>query len=563
MTTSGSDFTPFEASIADIQAALRDGRTTSVALVEYYLDRIAQFDKSGPTLNAVPVLNQDALAEARASDDRRARNETLGPLDGIPFTVKDSYRVAGMTVAAGSPAFEHLRATEDSFAIEQLRREGAVLLGRTNMPPMADGGMQRGVHGRAESPYNPKFLAAAFASGSSQGSGVAVASNFGAFSLGSETVSSGRSPASNNSVVTYTPSRGVISMRGVWPLFALRDVVTPYARTVADLCQLLDPLTRTDPTPRGDFWLDQPFVELPVPMATAPHSWAALANEADAREATSRALAGARIAVPRVYVGEGAGMDIDTRASILKLWDAAAQRLRDLGAEVVLTDFPLVEAYEGGVPAGEKIEELGVLPAGWMHFEFTDLLAFGWDDFLVANNDPACNRLADVDPDQIFPPPPGSLPDRYDEVEDYDQRYRVTVGIAKAGIAHPHTRPDYGDGLRALEKLREQLLEKWMDDNGYDLVAFPANADVGPADADTNVAAADIAWRNGVLFSNGNYSIRHMGVPTLTVPMGIMDDTKMPVGLTFAGRAYSDRAIIEAGLAFESVGSLRQPPPIH
>lgn len=550
-------FDPCEASINSITDALRENRTTSLALVEYYLNRMARFDSSGPRLNAVPVLNSDARAEAIASDERRARGETLGQLDGIPYTVKDSYRVAGMTVAAGSPAFAKLRASQDSFAIEQLRRAGAVLLGRTNMPPMADGGMQRGLHGRAESPYNPNFLAAAFASGSSQGSGVAVASNFGAFSLGSETVSSGRSPASNNSVVTYTPSRGVISMRGVWPLFALRDVVTPYAKTVADLCQLLDPLTQVDPTPRGDFWLDQPFVELPVPLERAPASWAALPEQP-----TSGVLAGKRIAVPRVYVGEGESMDIETRASILELWERAARRLRDLGAEIVLTDFPVIEQYEGGVPAGENIEDLGVLPPGWMHYEFTDLLAFGWDDFLVANGDPTCASLADADPDQIFPPPPGSLPDRYAEVEDYDQRYRVTVGLAKVGLAHPHTRPDYADGLRALEQLREQLWESWMNDNGYDLVAFPANADVGPADADTNVESADIAWRNGVLFSNGNYAIRHLGIPTLTVPMGVMSDIGMPVGLTFAARAYDDRALIEAGLAFEAPGSLRQAPSL-
>jgi amidase len=550
-------FDPFEASISAIADALRENRTTSLDLVEYYLDRMSRFDSSGPHLNAVPVLNADARSEAIASDERRARGETLGPLDGIPYTVKDSYRVAGMTVAGGSPAFAKLRANEDSFAIEQLRRAGAVLLGRTNMPPMADGGMQRGLHGRAESPYNPNFLAAAFASGSSQGSGVAVASNFGAFSLGSETVSSGRSPASNNSVVTYTPSRGLISMRGVWPLFALRDVVTPYAKTVADLCQLLDPLTQVDPTPRGDFWLDQPFVELPVPLEQAPSSWAALPEQP-----TSGVLAGKRIAVPRVYVGEGESMDIETRASILELWERAAERLRELGADVVLTDLPLIEQYEGGIPAGEKIEELGVLPPGWMHYEFTDLLAFGWDDFLVANADPTCASLADADPDQIFPPPAGSLPDRYAEVEDYDQRYRVTVGLAKAGIAHPHTRPDYADGLRALEQLREQLWESWMNDNGYDFVAFPANADVGPADADTIVESADIAWRNGVLFSNGNYAIRHMGIPTLTVPMGVMSDIGMPVGLTFAARAYDDRALIEAGLAFEAPGSLRQAPSL-
>jgi amidase len=298
---------------------------------------------------------------------------------------------------------------------------------------------------------------------------------------------------------------------------------------------------------------------LPLHLVDAPSSWSALPETSG----VSTSLAGKRIAVPRVYVGDGAEMDIHTRESILELWRKAAERLRLLGAEVVLTDFPLVEAYEGGVPAGENIEQLGVLPEGWMNFEFNELLAFGWDDFLVANDDPACVRLADVDPDQIFPPPPGSLPDRYAEVENYEDRYRVTVGLAQAGLQHPHERSDYGDGLRALEELRRQLLESWMDDNGYDLVAFPANADLGPADADTNVASADAAWKNGVLFSNGNYAIRHMGVPTLTVPMGITGDIGMPVGLTFAGRAYSDRSLIEAGLAFESVGSLRQPPPIE
>ena len=114
-------FDPCEASINSITDALRENRTTSLALVEYYLDRMARFDSSGPRLNAVPVLNSDARAEAIASDERRARGETLGQLDGIPYTVKDSYRVAGMTVAAGSPAFAKLCASQDSFAIEQLR----------------------------------------------------------------------------------------------------------------------------------------------------------------------------------------------------------------------------------------------------------------------------------------------------------------------------------------------------------------------------------------------------------------------------------------------------------
>jgi amidase len=173
-----------EASIADLRAAFERNEITSAGLVTTYLDRIHDFDRNGPCLNAVPVLNPDALAEAHASDDRRQRGEARGPLDGIPYTAKNSYKVKGLTVAAGAPAFANLIATDDAFVIAQLRKSGAILLGLTNMPPMANGGMQRGLYGRAESPYNADYLTAAFASGSSNGSGTATAASFAAFGWG-------------------------------------------------------------------------------------------------------------------------------------------------------------------------------------------------------------------------------------------------------------------------------------------------------------------------------------------------------------------------------------------
>ncbi|MET0295992.1 MAG: amidase family protein, partial [Microbacterium sp.] len=157
-----------EASIAELRAALESGETTAVELVEAYLARIDAYDGE---LNAIVVRNPDARAEATASDRRRAAGAPLGPLDGIPYTAKDSYLVRGLTAAAGSPAFANLVAQRDAFTIERLRAAGAICLGLTNMPPMANGGMQRGVYGRAESPYNAEFLTAPFGSGSSNGSG--------------------------------------------------------------------------------------------------------------------------------------------------------------------------------------------------------------------------------------------------------------------------------------------------------------------------------------------------------------------------------------------------------
>jgi Asp-tRNA(Asn)/Glu-tRNA(Gln) amidotransferase A subunit family amidase len=105
---------------------------------------------------------------------------------------------------------------------------------------MAAGGMQRGVYGRAESPYNAEYLTAAFTSGSSNGSAAATAASFAAFGMEEETVSSGISPASNNGLVAYIPSRGCISIRGNWPLYPKCDMVVPHTRTVKDMLEILD-----------------------------------------------------------------------------------------------------------------------------------------------------------------------------------------------------------------------------------------------------------------------------------------------------------------------------------
>ena len=100
-----------------------------------------------------------------------------------------------------------------------------------------------------------------------------------------------------------------------------------------------------------------------------------------------------------------------------------------------------------------------------------------------------------------------------------------------------------------------------MDGLGLDAVVFPAVADVGPADMDVNAASADLGWRNGVWVANGNLVPRHLGIPTVTVPMGTMADIGMPVGLTFAGRAYDDTALLALAAAFEATGSRRTAPP--
>jgi amidase len=555
-----SHFQVVEQSLHELRHALDSGETTSVELVAEYMNRIAFYDRHGITLNAVPVLNPEMFREAREADERRARGEILSPLDGIPYTAKDSYKIKGLTVASGSPAFADLVATDDAFTISQLRSAGAICLGLTNMPPMANGGMQRGLYGRAESPYNAEFLTAAFGSGSSNGSGTATAASFAAFGLGEETWSSGRAPASNNGLCAYTPSRGVISTRGNWPLVPTMDVVVPHTRTMADMLAVLDVVVADDENTRGDFWRMQPWVSTPPSSQLRPESYSAMANP--------RALEGKRIAIPRMYINADTDTDdpIETRKSVVALWHEAKAELEALGATVIETDFPVVTNYESHGPEAKNLVARGLVPEEFANFELFELSMWSWHDFLDANADPYLKALVDVDGEKIFPVPTGSVPGRYDdhlhrfapedvELEEYVIRARAD------GITPLEEIPTMREGIMGLEKARELDLEKWMDELGLDAVVFPAVADVGPADADVNPDSADRAWRNGTWVANGNLVPRHLGIPTVTTPMGVMSDIGMPVGLTFAGRGYDDIQLLSFAWAYDHARNHRIVPP--
>lgn len=555
-------------SIAELREALEAGEVTSVALVQSYLHRIAVYDQSGIHLNALVELNPEALADAEASDARRTAGQLRGPLEGIPFTAKDSYMVKGMTVAAGSPAFKDLVATRDAFSIEVLRNAGAVFIGLTNMPPMANGGMQRGLYGRAESPYNADYLTSAWASGSSNGSGTATGASFAAFGLGEETWSSGRAPASCNALCAYTPSRGVISTRGNWPLVPTMDVVVPHTRSMADLLELLDVMVVEDSETRGDFWRRQPWVSIPKPAEVRPDSYTAIA------QTTPAALAGKRIGVPRMFLGvdpeqgTGTGMGastgrkIEPRPSVLALWQSARADLEAAGAEVIEVDFPVVTNYEADRAGAPNVFNRGIVPEEFFDTEIWQLSMWSWHDFLAANGQPGLDALELVDGPQIFPHPEGALPDQYGTFDADISEY--VTRAKRDGIIDPFAGPEaplIRAGIEGLERTRQLDLEEWMRDQRLDAVVFPTMTDVGPADADVNPVSAEIAWRNGVWVATGNLAIRHLGIPTVTVPMGTMADIGMPVGLTFAGAAYSDTELLKLATAFEAIRPRRTTPP--
>jgi Asp-tRNA(Asn)/Glu-tRNA(Gln) amidotransferase A subunit family amidase len=550
-----SGFSIVEASIDDHKQALEAGQVTSIELVVSYLNRIARYDLCGG-LNAFTVFNDKVFDEAGESDARRAKGLPSRPLEGIPYAIKDSYKVAGMSVTDGSPALQGLMSSEDSAIAAKLREAGAILLGKTNMPPMAAGGMQRGLYGRAESPYNPRYLTGAFSSGSSNGAATSLATSMAAFGMGSETVSSGRSPASNNALVCYTPSKGLLSCRGLWPLYITCDVPVPYARSMSDMLTILGVIATEDLDAAGDFIREQTSVSIPKPHVTDYHSLK-----------EPHKFSGKRIGVPRMYIG---GQDSDPHAKhpyvsaeVIALWQSTEEELKKLGANIIHTDFPLVTNYENDSQSGEANNVEG-RPANWNLLERGILIAKAWDQFLVQNADPNITSLADIkDSGMLFPKPPNYLPDTFLELRnwiDYPGLPKLMDSIKEESI---HDIEGMAQALQALEAQRKCDLEDWMDDNNLDLIAFPAQGDVGLADLEFDYESTKHSLTNGVKYSNGNRAIRHLGVPTVSVPMGIMKEKKMPVNVTFAGKGYADHDLLGYAWAFEQSTKMRVKPPLE
>ena len=429
---------------------------------------------------------------------------------------------------------------------------------------MAFGGMLRGVYGRAESPYNPKYLAAAFASGSSNGSGVSTTASFAAFGMGEETVSSGRSPASNNGLVAYTPSRGLISIRGNWPLYPTCDTVVPHTRTMDDLFEILDVLTNEDRNTTGDFWRDQPFMNIPKSWRDRPSLFSSITE--------TGFLNGRRIAVPAMYLGTCKyESSVYTSEAVESLFLEAKCDLEACGATVeVCSDFPVLRLYEDPSSKWPLDYDCSMrLPDDWNSSERGTLIAHSWDDFLRVNDDPKYPSLSAADSSKMFPQLPDNDPQAmFSEVANVVQWSKLAsfvennTTVTIDGKCRMYSIPDLEKAVNALEYMRKKLFEDWLTQNNFDFVVFPAAGDVGYAEADVDVDLARHTWRNGVKYSNGNRALRHLGIPSMTITMGMIPDKQMPMGLTFLGRAYDDTAILKAGYEYEQKSRRRICPAL-
>lgn len=223
---------------------------TSFDLVKHYLKRIALYDKSGPTINSILEVNPEALFLARNMDAERKNGKIRGPLHGVPVIIKDNIDTADqMHTSAGSLALQNHYAKKDASVVQKLRDAGAIILGKANMTEwanfmaynMPNGFSSRG--GQVLNPYGPGVLDV---SGSSSGSGAAVACNFTMLAVGTETSGSILCPAGNNNIVGIKPTVGLVARTGIIPISISQDTAGPMARNVKDAAVLLEILAGCD-----------------------------------------------------------------------------------------------------------------------------------------------------------------------------------------------------------------------------------------------------------------------------------------------------------------------------
>ncbi len=239
-------FEVVEATIAGVHTAMRDGRLTCRALVEAYIARIEAYDKNGPALNAVILINPRVREEADALDVRFKASGPVGSLHCVPMLVKDNFETIGLPSTNGALAFEGFISHKDAFQVARVKAAGALVLAKTNLAEWAFTPyetLSSILPGYTKNPYALDRVTA----GSSGGTAAGVAASFGLVGFGSDTGNSIRGPSSHQALAGIRSTMGLTSRAGVIPLNLLADIAGPMARTVTDATAVFQAIVGPDP----------------------------------------------------------------------------------------------------------------------------------------------------------------------------------------------------------------------------------------------------------------------------------------------------------------------------
>lgn len=476
------------ATIAEVNAALDAGTLTSERLVELCLARIAAYDDEGPRINAVLTLNPRAAARARELDAERARSGPRSPLHGIPVLLKDNFDTADLPTTAGSFLLADAHPPDDAFVVRRLREAGAIVLAKLNMSEFASGGAMSSLGGITRNPHDRERTP----SGSSGGTGAAIAAGYGFVGLGSDTGGSIRGPSTANGIAGLKPTLGLVSRDGIVPLALSFDTGGPMARSVHDVAVALGLLVGVDEADSATARSDGRY-----------HSDYTSFLDAEA-------LAGARLGVARDFFGIDREVD----------WviEAALASMREAGAETVDVRLPewLLEV-EGDFYTAVRFPEFRHQIAAYLAG-----LGEGYPatlDELVAESRALAARAGDTRPN----------PSRWALFLEENASGEVTDANHRA--VKEHALP-----------LVEAVLVGLFEEHDLDAIVYPTSPTRPPRiDVDPG------GWsrsRSPMRFANMS------GFPDLIVPAGFTGGG-LPVGISFFGRAFTEPRLLALGYAFE------------
>ncbi|GLK17238.1 amidase [Herbiconiux flava] len=485
--------------ISDVLAQLEAGTTTSVALTQEYLDRIAAYDDpyaDQPGLAAVILANPEALATAAELDAERAAGELRGPLHGVPILVKDNYATFDMPTTAGSASLHTYQTKVDSTAVERLRAAGAIIIAKTNMAEFAWHGTftLSSERGRTNNPYNQLNSA----SGSSGGTGAAVAASYAPAGLGTDSCGSIVGPSAHQSLVGYRPTMGLTSVAGIVPLSVRQDVSGPMTKTVTDAALLMEVLAGYDPA--------DPQTVIANEQSTDRY----------VEGLSDTALEGKRIGYVKWDFEEDPARP--GLAETTALVDQAVADLEAQGAEIV------------EVPQFSRDFVSTVLKSGgWMDMQSSIDTFFAttdatWPEGLAELTEPAdALTFSDVIADGKSSLEQGDI-DYFTSFPDFpNEAYETAVAEQDAGKA---------------------AMDRFFVDNDLDALAMP-----------TSATSATTDWAGTTFCDVG----ANTGVPTVSLPAGFTS-TGAAVGLELAAPRSADAALLAMSYDYEQATLHRVAP---
>jgi Asp-tRNA(Asn)/Glu-tRNA(Gln) amidotransferase A subunit family amidase len=505
-TTSAQKPAPFqieEITIAGIQRALKAGQITCRALVEQYLRRIDAYDKAGPALNAIVVVNPEALTEAEAKDRLLRQGTVSQPLFCVPTIVKDNFETIGLQSAVGSLSLEGFISTRDAFQVKRIKEAGAIVLAKSNMAEFAFTPYETVssiLPGYTKNPYALDRVTA----GSSGGTAAAVAANFGAVGLGSDTGNSIRGPSSHQALAGIRSTMGLTSRAGVAPLNLLADIAGPMTRSLEDAVLILQAIAGPDP--------DDPVTVAGTPLAQQFSPAGRPASLPDYRAALQKdGLKGKRIGILRQAYERDS-----TDAEIVKVFMAAIEDVKRAGATIVdpvRVDLDQIRRQQGaGMCGGFK---------------------YDINRWLASHGGRApVKDLAAIIQSRRFHP---TVQRRLEQSQEGGENGPDTAAC--------QAESEYRAQVRA-------AVLKAMDAEKLDGFVYPTWSNPPRLIGDLNTPHGD----------NSQFFSPTTGFPAINMPMGYTRNNTLPAGLTFFGRAWDEPGLIALAYAYEQVTKHRRPP---